>query len=177
MTIPVQRAQEAERKEGEAKEKAQVRPRFLSLQKKRGSQDVLKGLKRSQVAFRGEAEEEDKWDGGHCRLRKMVKVAVDYLKDTVIVLSANFLVNEHSFWEEESVEESAIRYWRELQGHANLVWICSKEGTARKLAKFSRIFNLRLDSVFLLSSKNSKAPTFSCNLIESEYGFASMQGS
>ena len=134
----------------------------------------MKGLRRPQQAY-PQIQSEDVSKGSHYKLKKIVKLGgEEALKDIVVVISVNFLANEHNFWEEEPIQDNCIKYWRYLQAHANIAWVCEKEATVRKLVKFSKANNLRLDSVYLLLANNKtiKVPSVSYNLIEAEYGLS-----
>ena len=63
-----------------------------------------------------------------------------------------------------------------MQGHANILWVCMKESTVKKLMRFAKIFNLRLDSIYLVSyGKNNKIATVSYQPVESEYDLLSVK--
>lgn len=92
-------------------------------------------------------------------------------KNTVVVLSVQFILNELSFWEEEEIDLEAVKFWKHLQSYSHMVWICKSENSCKKLLKFSSTNNLRLDSVYQVQPrKNKKCLTVSYHNIEMEFG-------
>lgn len=57
----------------------------------------------------------------------------------------------------------SIKYWRLLQSYANIVWVCHKESTMKRLAKFAKNNKLRLDAVYeIVQSKRERRLMYSC---------------
>ena len=77
-------------------------------------------------------------------------------KDTILALSVNFILNEHYFWGNEQLDETAYKHWKMLQNYSNIAWICQKSASVQKLLKFSKNNNLRLDAVYLILPKKNK---------------------
>lgn len=74
----------------------------------------------------------------------------------------DFILDEMNFWAEEEIDQEVIRCWRILQTHSNIVWVCNRENTFKKLFKFSTHHNLRLDGVYQLQPcKNKRSLTVS----------------
>lgn len=86
------------------------------------------------------------------------------------MLTANFITDEHYFWEEEAVEEQCLKFWRLLQSYASIVWVCQREPTLKKLLKFAKNYNLRIDAVYLILPRKDRKLTFSCIPIENDFG-------
>ena len=74
----------------------------------------------------------------------------------VLVLSVNFILNEHYLWEEQEVSESAVKHWKMLQRYSTIVWVCLKMDSLKKLTNFAKNNGLRLDGVYLVVQKKSK---------------------
>ena len=133
-----------------------------------GCRTVLKGLNIPQSLL-AEEDEEGAQRSSHCKLRLLAGRPAEG-RETVVALSANFVIDEHSFWQEEQVEELAAKNWKVLQNYAAIVWLCQREGTAKKLAKFSKANGLRLDAAYLIVPRKSrKSLTVSYQLIESDF--------
>lgn len=88
-----------------------------------------------------------------------------------MAISANFILDETYFWQEQEIEDSAVRHWKMLQNYSNIAWICRKEDTVKKIVKFSKINNLRLDAVYLIVPKKNKILlTVGYTPIENDFG-------
>lgn len=68
-----------------------------------GCRTVLKGLNLPQSLLQ-EEDEEGAQRSSHCRLKNLFLSRPAEGKDTVIALSANFVIDEHYFWQEEAVD-------------------------------------------------------------------------
>ena len=119
MSMPVQKQLSARR---ESISRSQ--PRLMSSGRNLKSEKMLRGLNRPQAAFSEAKAVSVKEKSEYGKLRRMLKLKGENLRDRVMVLSVNFILNEFSFWQNEEVEEGCIRFWRELQNYANLVWVC-----------------------------------------------------
>lgn len=47
----------------------------------------------------------------------------------ILVLSAEFLLNEFSFWNEPEIDQSALKNYRKLSSENQLLWLVKKENT------------------------------------------------
>jgi hypothetical protein len=56
-----------------------------------------------------------------------------------------------------------------LQSYACIIWVCQREPTFKKLAKYAKDGNLRLDAVYLIVPRKTKRLTFSCSSIENDF--------
>jgi hypothetical protein len=43
-----------------------------------------------------------------------------------------------------------------LQNYSNLIWICHKESSLKKLQKYSKENNLRLDGIYFIQQRKNK---------------------
>jgi len=54
------------------------------------------------------------------------------------------------------VDEVVFRIWRKLQDYASIVWVCRKEESLKKLARYSKTYDLRLDGVYLIVPRKNR---------------------
>ena len=54
-------------------------------------------------------------------------------KDFTLVISADFIINEFSFWAEEFIDTNCLKGWRTLAPLANIVWLIRRPSTATKI--------------------------------------------
>lgn len=47
-------------------------------------------------------------------------------KETTLVLSIDFIMNEYYFWDEEEVEEGTTKVWKALMPLANIIWLVKR---------------------------------------------------
>ena len=86
----------------------------------------------------------------HARLKILQKPKC--LKEATLVLSIDFIYNEHNFWNEEFIDEPSIKTWKSLSALINMIWIVRRESSFKKLISFASSFNLRLDGVVQVQS-------------------------
>ena len=124
----------------------------------------LKGLNLVPLSNPEEDVDSSKW--ASLKLKCLFKAKIPEQKPTVLALSVNFILNEHYHWQEEQIEESAIKHWKMLQNYSSIAWICQKESSVKKLVKFSKSNGLRLDGVYhILQKKTKKMLAVNYNLV------------
>lgn len=135
-----------------------------------GGKLLLKGLN-LPLSSEQQEEEEQGEKNAHCKLKNLVRNRSSEGRETIVVMSANLVVDEGYFWGDESVDEQAGKVWKTLQAHASIVWVCQREATAKKLQRFSKANSLRLDAVYLLlPRRNRRVLTVSYHPIEVDFG-------
>lgn len=160
--------QPPEEKKEERKEEAK-REKGIIVRKLDGCKTVLKGLNIPHSLLQDE-DEENTQKNSHCKLKNLFISRSIENKDTVIALSANFIIDEHYFWQDEAVDELAAKFWKVLQSYAAIVWLCEREGTAKKLMKFCKANGLRFDAAYLIiPRKGRRSLTVSYQLIENDF--------
>lgn len=168
-------AQIALRQPAEERREEAKRERGLLARKLEGCRTELKGLNLPQSQL-PEEDEEGPQRSSHCRLKNLFMGRPAEKKDTVVALSANFVIDEHYFWQEEAVDELAAKSWKVLQSYATVVWLCQREGTAKKLARFCKANGLRLDAAYLIVPRRGRRSlTVSYQLIESDFAVGQLK--
>ena len=42
------------------------------------------------------------------------------------MLSIDFILNEENFWEEENIEDNAVKTWKSIMPLANIIWLVKR---------------------------------------------------
>ena len=71
-------------------------------------------------------------------------------RDTVVVISANLILNEHYFWDQENVDDQVAKYWKNLQNYINIAIVCEKYYNCKILLRFFKFYNLKIDGIYLI---------------------------